>query len=42
MFLFEELRSQMKLLKFGMYMKFWCLFWCFYAFILLQEFVWIM
>jgi len=42
MFLFDELGSQMKLLKFGMYMKFRCLFGCFYTFILLQEFVWIM
>jgi len=42
MFLFEELGSQMKLFKFGMHMKFRCLFGYFYVFILLQEFVWIM
>jgi len=41
MFLFQELRIQMKLLKFEMHTKFRCLFGCFYAFILLQEYVWI-
>jgi len=39
MFLFQELGSQMKLLKFGMHAKFRCLFGCFYVFILLHEFV---
>jgi len=32
MFLFHELRSQMKLLKFGMHMKLRCLFGCFLCF----------
>ena len=38
MLLFQQLGSQMKLLKLEMHMKFGC----FYSFILLQEFVWIM